>query len=112
MKKNLKIEQIIPANGLVAVYEDTSKEPDLTFLKPIVCFGLRSYEEDGESYQEVVTFCPGGGREEYLPAEDEGNFITVWEKDKPFPGAKEMLDWGWLESEENIRYVLNLLDHF
>ena len=73
MSKQTNILQILPANGWVAVYDESGDESAST----LVCFALVETLDNGARQQEVRPMCADGKR--IVFADEIANFLRVEE---------------------------------
>jgi hypothetical protein len=73
MSKQANILQILPANGWVAVYDESGEES----AAALVCFALVETLDGGNKTQEVRPMCADGKR--IVFADDAANFVRVEE---------------------------------
>ncbi|RDS81084.1 hypothetical protein DWU98_11060 [Dyella monticola] len=73
MSKSTNILQILPANGWVAVYDESGEESAAT----LVCFALTETLDNGNKQQHVRPMCADG--KHIVFADDAANFLRVEE---------------------------------
>lgn len=73
MSKQATILQILPANGWVAVYDESGEES----AAALVCFALVETLDNGSKQQEVRPMCADGKRIAF--ADEAPNFVRVEE---------------------------------